>query len=399
MSDSGGYVTNFVITMFFSVSQYLLSVENFRYMSRTLSDRKIYPLRDEATGALKCRVGNSVIVFEVMCDGVHSALRVYVRPHRNLRAIYGENYYPQELLVSSTDVASSLADVVLCEWHEGKTLQSAIEKMWRNQTKMKGLSALFEKFAISLLNEPWAHGDLKPENIIFTKDGFRLIDFDALYRPGFSPDDCVEIGTRQYQHPKRDISIFDKTIDDYPVALITTVLAALSLNSNLGRRLPESDYLLIQPHLAVAGEDKMLERIERLFAEAGDARHYRIARLLRSTTTALPQLKTLLESAPSENDSDESLSLEYCNGAWGYMRGGEFVIPPLYDLAFEFSEGLGLVRVADVWHFIDERGRVVITCGRGEGVKPFRCGKTEMKREDGEVVIYRDGRIEAKNRV
>ena len=380
--------------MIYSVAQYILSVENLRLMSRTLSTRDIYPLRNEATGSLKCRVGNSVIVFEVMCDGVHSALRVYIRPHRNLRAIYGDRYHPQELLVCSTDVVSSLADVVLCEWCEGETLQSVIERFCRNRAKMAALSNLFEESALSLLNESWAHGDLKPENIIFSTEGLRLIDFDALYRHGFTADDCVEIGTRQYQHPKRDNTLFDKSIDDYPIALLTTVLAALSLDSSLGSGLPKSDYLLIRPELAVRGEDAMLERIERLFAEVGDARHLCIARLLRSATPTLPQLKSFLENSAVDVDSAEELELEYSNGGWGYTRGGKFVIPPYFDLAFEFSEGLGLVRTADVWHFIDESGRVVITCGRGEGIKPFRGGVTSMKCEDGELIIYRDGRIE-----
>ena len=62
--------------MVYSVAQYMLSMEHFHMMSRTLFMRDIHPLRDDVTGALKCRVGNSVIVFEVMCDGRHQSLRV-----------------------------------------------------------------------------------------------------------------------------------------------------------------------------------------------------------------------------------------------------------------------------------------------------------------------------------
>lgn len=372
----------------------MLSVLYLDKMSRTLSSHSIYPLCDDA-GLPKCRVGNSVIVFEVMHNGLHSALRVYMRPHHNLRALYGDNYYPKELLVNSTDTISGLVDVVLCEWYEGETLRSKIEDVCQTPAKVSALLHLFESFAISLLNEPWAHGDLKPENIILGRDGLHLIDFDAMYRPGFSSDDCVEIGTRQYQHPQRSSSTFDKSIDDYPIALIVTALAALSYDKRVGKLLLESDHLLITPHLAVKGEDEMLDRIEKLLAEVGDVRHYRIARLLHSSHLALPQLKPLLEMRVMDTEESDELSVEYHNGLWGYMARGEFVIPPYYDIAFDFSEGLGLVRIADVWHFIDRSGVVVITCGRGEGVKPFRNGITRMKREDGEVIIYRDGRIES----
>ena len=364
-------------------------------MSRSLGNESVYPLFEDGNNdKLRCSIGNSVIVFEVMCKGRKMAMRVYMRQHHNLRAIYGDRYYPKELLINASDSDSGLADVVLCDWYEGVSLQCKIEKVCTKPSKMQALSQMFEEFALSLLNERWAHGDLKPENIILSPDGLHLIDFDAMYCEGFTPDDCVEIGTQQFQHPLRNRHNFGRDIDDYPIALITTVLAALSLDGTLGKELPFNDYLLINPHLAIEGRDSMLERIERLFAEHGDIRHYRIARLLRSPNIALPQLKSLLESAPQATDSPEKLSLEYYNGYWGFAVDGRFVIPPIYDLAFEFSEGLALVQVGDVWHFIDSTGAITITCGRGRNIKPFRNGKSQIIREDGKFIIHRDGHIE-----
>ena len=375
------------------ISEYIKSVRYIDIMARTLGGRKLYALLDERKRE-RCHIGNSAIVFEVMYGQKHMAMRVYVKPHRNLQAIYGEAFYPKELLVSTISDNMGLADVVLCDWHEGVSLQTKIEELYLKPAKMSLLSRLFEEFALSLLDERWAHGDLKPENIIFNNGTLHLIDFDASYREGFLPEDCVELGTRQFQHPMRSKSNFDKRIDDYPIALITTVLAALVYKPKLGDAIKNSDYLLIQPSLAIAGQDAMLDRIERIFAECGDVRHYRIARLLRSPHPALPHLKNFLESKLQSATSGESLSLEYCNGYWGFAEGGRYVIPPLYDLAFDFSEGLALVRVGDVWHFINASGEVVITCGRGVGIKPMRGGKTHISREDGEFDIYSDGRIE-----
>lgn len=380
--------------MISSVAQYILSVQYLDIMSRTLGHRHIYPIFEEGSNRPSCSIGNSVIVFAVMCEGRKMAMRVYMRPHRNLRAIYGDRYYPMELLVNSSDSEYGLADVVLCDWYEGVSLQSKIETLCKNPAKMVALSQMFEEFALSLLNERWAHGDLKPENIIFSNDGLHLIDFDAMYCEGFTADDCEEIGTRQYQHPLRDKSNFDSNIDDYPIALITTALAAMSLDASIGRDVPQNDHLLITPDLAIANRDDVLRRIESLFAEKGDVRHYRIAKLLHSPIPALPQLKNLLEITPNNDAITDTPTLEYYNGYWGFAVDGRFVIPPLYDLAFEFSEGLALVRVGDVWHFIDTSGAVVITCGRGAGIKPFRGGLTSIVREDGEFVIYRDGRID-----
>ena len=374
---------------------YIFSVKHFDMMARTLGARRIYPLFEEGNpDKLRCSVGNSAIVFEVMCEGKKMAMRVYMRSHCNLHAIYGEQYYPKELLVNSSDSEFGLADVVLCDWHEGVSLQRKIEECYNKPTKMAALSQMFEEFALSLLKERWAHGDVKPENIIFSSDGLHLIDFDAMYREGFAVEDCVEIGTLQFQHPLRDKTTFSRDIDDYPIALIATALAAMALDSTIGRNIPNIDHLLIRPELAVKGEDQCLHRIEELFAARGDVRHYRIAKLLHSPRPELPQLKSLLEVQPQSTVAPERLTLEYYNGYWGFAEEGRFVIPPLYDLAFEFSEGLALVRVGEEWHFIDERGAVVISCGRGSGIKPLRNGVTRIVREDGEFAIYRDGRIE-----
>lgn len=381
--------------MISSVSQYILAVEHLAMMSRSPIFCHITPLStSDNTGRPRCFIGNSVVLFEVMHQGQKMAMRVYLRPHKNLRAIYGENYYPNELLVNSSFSGLGLADVVLCDWREGETLQAVIEGRYSDSVRMEGLSHLFEAFALWLLNEEWAHGDLKPENIILSADGLHLIDFDAMYRKGFFAEDCVEVGTRQFQHPQRSKFNFNKSIDDYPIALIATVLAALAIDASLGEDIINSDYLLIKPELAVAGADAMLDRIEHLFAERGDARHYRIARLLRSSHPSLPQLKDFLQAQCEEVNKPERLSLEYSGGYWGFAEQGRFVIPPIYDLAFDFSEGLALVCVGEVWHFIDSRGVIVITCGRGCGIKPFSGGATRIKREDGEFIIYRDGREE-----
>ena len=95
---------------------YIFSVKHFDMMARTLGARRIYPLFEEGNpDKLRCSVGNSAIVFEVMCEGKKMAMRVYMRSHRNLHAIYGEQYYPKELLVNSSDSEFGLADVVLCD--------------------------------------------------------------------------------------------------------------------------------------------------------------------------------------------------------------------------------------------------------------------------------------------
>lgn len=369
----------------FDYSQCITAVENLDVMSRSLREEQIYPITDEL-GKVKCTVGNSVVIGEVMHNGVHKAMRIYTRQHPNLRAIYGENYYPNELMVSASASKGRLVDVVLIEWKEGVTLLSKIEQFASSPSKMEALSRYFEEWAIELLDKEWAHGDIKPDNIIVGKEGLQLIDFDAMYRPEFGEEDCVEIGTPLLQHPKRNKKCFDVHIDDYPIALIVTGLSAMSKSSLLTKLLLD-DHLLVDPRLAIKGEDKILDRIEKIFAKAGDARHYRIARLLRSQSYELPQLRQLLAIKPLETTETEFIAEAQGEG-WGYLLNGKFAIPPLYDLAFDFSEGLGLVRIDEWWHFIDNKGEVRLSCGKGEGIKPFRNGHTKIRRKDGSEEIF-----------
>lgn len=73
---------------------------------------------------------------------------------------------------------------------------------------------------------------------------------------------------------------------------------------------------------------------------------------------------------------------------------GEFVIPPIYDMGFEFSEDVAAVRVGNEWHFINREGEIEIHCGEGCRLKPFRNGVTHITRKDGsQATIYRDGHI------
>ena len=308
-------------------------------------------VRDEE-GRPLFRIGNSSVIFRVTYRGQEWKMKCYVRPKRNLRAIYRENYYPKELCVP--DIMGRRVDVVLEPWVEGKTLDSAIRAAMGDTERMQWLADEFDKLAMRLLDAEWAHGDLKPENIVVNAEGMHLIDFDAIYRPGFEPQDCNEIGTIDFQHPQRGRR-FDKSIDDYPVALISTVLHALAIDSTLGERYPIDDALPINPCDAVNGCDKALSEIETLFARRGMAARYRIARLLRSPHVALSGLRERIEQAQlTPTPRNQKMVLFNHQGMFGFRDKQEIVIPPLFDQAFEFNEGRAEVLLGDIWLKIEQ---------------------------------------------
>ncbi|HIW52031.1 MAG TPA: WG repeat-containing protein [Candidatus Alistipes excrementipullorum] len=377
--------------MLLTTPQYINALNDTYGLTRTLG--VIDVLRD-ADGRPEFRVGNSSVIFRIRHEGRTCMLKCYTRPKRNLREIYGQRCLHDELYIHTDRRHGQWVDVVLDEWVEGETLQSAIARHAGDSREIGRLAAAFDRMALHLLEQEWAHGDLKPENMIVTPGGeIRLIDFDAMFRPEFAGQRSEETGTAAYQHPSRTAEYFDRTIDDYPIALISTALHAMTADASLHERFDTDEVLLISPREAVAGRSRALDEILGLFASECMAVQYRIARLLRSQSPVLFGLKELIEYGTrcSSNESGEPC-LENRDGLWGYADGGKFVIPPLYDCGFDFSEGLAAVRLADCWSFIDRSGRAVIRCGRCDAVKPFRNGKATIVRNGKRYALDRTGR-------
>lgn len=307
-----------------------------------------------------CYAGSSVLVCKVERDGKPMALRVYRSCRNNLSEIYGERYYPFELpILGYTDRVAEYADVVLMDWYDGETLQRVLEQRVGDVEYMRRLSRKFEQYALWVLDQEWAHGDIKPDNIIVNGEEIHLIDLDSLYKPSFKSDDCEEIGSHGFQHPMRSRENFSKAIDDYPIALIITALAAFSYDASFAEQITSSGKFLISPLNAILGKEEWLDRIERLFVERGDARHYRIAQLLRSPHLALYRLRDYIAMEVGEVRDASRLEVDVEEGLWGYKEGDRWIIPPLYDSAFEAENGLCRVVLNGHILWLNAKGEVV----------------------------------------
>ena len=336
--------------------QYVASLSILSH-TKHLSD--LSPCLDER-GEPICFAGSAALVCKVERNGTPKVLRTYMNHRRNLREIYGENFYPLELpVLNPLSGVIDYADVVLTDWCEGVSLQRVLEQRYKDSDYILRLSQSFERFALRLLDEEWAHGDIKPDNIIVNGEDICLIDYDATYLPSFKRSDCEEIGSLEYQHPTRSSLNFSKSIDDYPLALIMTALRAIAYDASLGELLHRNDYLLISPLKAVCGDDEVLSRVESLFVERGDARYFRIAQLLRSVHLALPRLREFMTFVPKRATSVERLEIAAHGGLWGYKEGDEWIIPPLYDLAFDVEDGVCQVVLNGRTLYLNGEGEII----------------------------------------
>ena len=93
-------------------------------------------------------------------------------------------YYENELFVDSDQTKETEFPVVLMNWVDGVPLDKYIHENANDQYALEMLSFKFCKLSAWLLAQPFAHGDLKPDNILVKEDGsIVLVDYDGMYVP------------------------------------------------------------------------------------------------------------------------------------------------------------------------------------------------------------------------
>ena len=201
----------------------------------------VFKMQDKSTGkyyALKC--------FTEEQEGRADAYRQIADELDLLDSPYitSVKYMEKELFVDSQCEEDEFP-VLLMDWVDGETMEAYIAANYRNQSAMSMLSYRFGKMAAWLRTQSFAHGDVKPDNIIVRPDGsLTLVDYDGMFVPSMKGSQSPTIGTRDFSHPLRTVDDFDETIDDFSLASIALSLKAISMNSILLDTYGASDRLL-----------------------------------------------------------------------------------------------------------------------------------------------------------
>lgn len=364
----------------YTLSQYLRVLENPDGLCRRLEGME---LLYGPNGRPLCEVGSRAVIFRIRLQGRIRRLRCYTSfPAIDLEAVYGDSLLRRELFLHTDDRRGDWVDVVLEEWVEGETLDAAVDRALagRDTAALMRLSRRFDALAARLLSDDWAHGDLKPENIVVTPDGELVpIDFDARFLPSMQGRPSPELGTPAYQHPSRTVADFDALLDHYPAALIATQLRALAFSPELNDEFPLAGGYLFLPRQILDGTSAAYCEVLDRLAREGDAIHYRIACALRQKSYRLLDVEELFAASQVRPDADEPLEFYMDYGLCGYRNDRRVVIPPVYDEAFEFCGAHTAVRLGAYWHCIDRTGRAVFHYPPCEAVKPPRSGRARFR--------------------
>ena len=201
----------------------------------------VFKMKDEQTGkcyALKC--------FTEEQEGRAEAYRQIAEELEFVDSPYitSVKYLEKELFVDS-NCEDDEFPVLLLDWIEGETMETYIAENYTDNYEMSMLCYRFCKMAAWLRSQSFAHGDIKPDNIIVRPDGtLTLVDYDGMFVPAMKGQKSPTIGTKDFSHPLRTIDDFDETIDDFSLASIALSLKAISLDSSLLQSYGASDRLL-----------------------------------------------------------------------------------------------------------------------------------------------------------
>ena len=214
----------------------------------------VFKMQDKNTGkyyALKC--------FTKEQEGRAESYKMIAEELDNVNTTYFTHfkYYDKELFVDCGNSDETEFPVVLMDWVEGLTLDKFIQKyvhryqiaenldeviesqekaieLLANGYELNNIAYQFSCLAMWLLQQPFAHGDLKPDNIIVKEDrALVLVDYDGMYVPSMKGQKARELGSPDFRHPLRKEDDFDEHIDDFPLSSILLSLLAIANEPSL----------------------------------------------------------------------------------------------------------------------------------------------------------------------
>ena len=154
-------------------------------------------------------------------------------------------YLDQELFVDSKSTTDKEFPAVVMDWIAGDTLDRYVQAHLSDPNALRLLTFQFSRLASWLLSQPFAHGDLKPDNILVRPDGtLALVDYDGMFVPAMKGTSARELGSPDFRHPLRTPECFNDHIDDFPLVSILLSLKALSLSPSLWQTYGAADRLL-----------------------------------------------------------------------------------------------------------------------------------------------------------
>ena len=266
----------------------------------------VFKMKDEQTGklyAVKCFLREQegrAEAYRQIAEELEYVSSTFLTPIK---------YLDKELFVDSSNSEDSEFPVLLMDWVEGQTLDKYIREHIDDQYELSLLAYQFSRLAMWLMPQPFAHGDLKPDNILVKSDGtLVLVDYDGMYVPAMKGQKARELGSPDFRHPGRTEEVFDDHIDDFSLASILLSLKAIALQPSLLEEYGASDRLLFsEKDYRNLSESKVMDALRPLIQDSELATLYSLF-ILSSAQNNLSQasfrLLNLSRPQPCSNEEN-----------------------------------------------------------------------------------------------
>ncbi len=218
--------------------------------------------------------GNFAVVFKMTDGDKYYAVKCFIKEQEGRAEAYSQicdylkctpspymvhtDYLEKELFVDNNSDDTEFP-VLLMDWVDGMTLDNYMKTIRQDEAKRVRLADEFRQLTFWLMGQEFAHGDLKPDNIIVTDDGrLVLVDYDGMLVPTMQGRKARELGTPLYRFKGRTLDDFDEYTDDYPCVFIMLVLMRNAIDPVDFDAFTSPDVKEILPHFSPYYEDDRL---------------------------------------------------------------------------------------------------------------------------------------------
>ena len=226
----------------------------------------VFKMQDEQTGklyAVKCFLKEQegrAEAYRLISEELEFVSSPYLTPIK---------YLDNELFVDTDSSDETEFPILLMDWVEGETLEKIVKECIfsknfdeYNIAALKRLALDFLDFAYWMSNQIFAHGDIKPDNIIITKDNqIVIVDYDGMYVPKMKGQRSRENGSPNYRHPNRNVDYYDASIDNFPLSVIAFSLAAIAINKKVYNNEVEDAFVLSDDNFRDIFNPKLLSKL------------------------------------------------------------------------------------------------------------------------------------------